>query len=350
MFQTSQKGEESSRKKSSGNVDQKNSQINHSEVWEAYANMLENNVQDAQMNAPAQLKEGEKKPLQEEESNNLTQLKEQSSEFGSNEKSTNHQQDKEDNKNGFNSPENAAKAFGRRFVKESIDINLEYAALIYFKQDKKGKKKYFYEKPKIGKNPDEIDFSLLTKEGVKKRNIIAYVHTHGEHDPSKDNTIGSKAIGRQSNNKTDWNNTFSYNYETKEKKEMQDVEFAINYEVDGFLIGSDGVLRKYDRNDNLKKEKKAKESYEKKNGNLEDFFYDPVFENLQSISNEDESPDKYKSKLYMDIAEEKKRKKPVLVDDKEFINRYNNEEKLRSKDRRKNRKENMKRINEEFGT
>jgi hypothetical protein len=349
MFQTLQKDEQNLHKKSSGNSKEKKSHIDHTEVRQEYANMLENNVQAAQMKvAPVQLLEKEKEPLQGKGLNNSMQFKGQSSEIESNEKSSNLQQDKENNKDGFSSPENAAREFGRRYVKESIDVNLEYAALIYSLEDKKGKKKYFYEKPKIGKTPDEVDFPLITKEGIKKRNIIAYVHTHGEHDPSKDNTIGSKAMGAKSNKKTDWNNTFSYNYKAIENKSMQDVEFANKYEVDGYLIGPDGVLRKYDRKDNLKKEKEAKESYKEKNSDLEDFFYDPVFENLQSISNDNEGADDYKSKLYMDIAKEKKKNKPKLIDDKKFVERFNKEEKIRSKTRKKTRKENMKRIKEEF--
>jgi hypothetical protein len=80
------------------------------------------------------------------------------------------------------------------------------------------------------------------------------VHTHGEYKADRD---WSKHIGRDKSSKVDWNNTFSYSWDGSKKNEG-DIEYFKKNKINGYLIGPNGKMKKYNFLENEEKVPKPK--------------------------------------------------------------------------------------------
>jgi hypothetical protein len=147
---------------------------------------------------------------------------------------------------GYDTEEAAAEAFGRKFNGDSIKDGLEYGSSIFYRITEAGKKKFFFTEPKKG-------LSLFVRPSRPKNkldriHIVAFVHTHGKYIADRD---WSKKFGMDPISKVDWNNTFSYSYDGSKKNEG-DIEYFRKNKVNGYLIGPNGKMTKYNFLENEK--------------------------------------------------------------------------------------------------
>lgn len=176
------------------------------------------------------------------------QLKEEQSALSEN--LSNDKKYTDDNSTGFDTEEAAAEDFGRKYNAKSIEEKVEYGSSIFYRLTESGQKKYFYSEPRVGRA--QFVRPSKPKNKIDRQHIVAFVHTHGEYKADRD---WSKHIGRDKSSKVDWNNTFSYSYDGSKKNEG-DIEYFQKNKVNGYLIGPNGKMVKFDFLENEEKDPK----------------------------------------------------------------------------------------------